>query len=604
MNYYEDQVMQVFHLVNGPKPRPSLRKIAKQTGVPFATVQRWSKCGYKKPQDVGPSGNFHISKQAEQGLVKYMAASNVRKSSKGRRQLGKKLLQFMQTAPRSSSKKRFHRVGKKYWQNVKKRHPIVAEKTPELQDGKREVPSSKAIADCLTQIRTLNDQFHFQAKDVANCDEIGLELNKRSKVFVIKPGYLSKVLGEEDIVNEDSKRPKMLGEQKTRHITVLLTCFADGSIMTPFFVFNKRNGTKKAQRELKEQGFACTVTNSGYIGATEFQQYFKLFQKEVKEKAGEDHTLLVLDGAVPHVDYESAKSAASSNTEMELLPPNKSHVMQPLDVTVNKVFRTRFMRALRDKLEEIDYEVLSMAELATIVSLTLKEIDPKVVIDGFRKSGIWPITHKSRGYNARFTLLKGEHYNWKRYYQRFRGQSIATNLRAHDVPSDAINSSGKRARPGTEEGSNMAQQSREMKAFHDAFFFPPKRDPAKKKAKKSSASVLAGPVTLTTQEALEELKRRQVKRETKKKILTSKAETGNKVALKQKKQPDSTPKSKKRMATEQVEGTRNPKKNKPNSSLLTSEPIPQGSTSKRKSTHGRKLKRKVDAIYAYEQHQH
>jgi hypothetical protein len=56
--------------------------------------------------------------------------------------------------------------------------------------------------------------------------------------------------------------------------------------------------------------------------------------------------LLIIDWYGPHFTLAQIKKYDKRNIFIELVPPNMIRVMQPLDVAVKKVFRTRLERVM------------------------------------------------------------------------------------------------------------------------------------------------------------------------------------------------------------------------------------------------------------------
>ena len=119
-----------------------------------------------------------------------------------------------------------------------------------------------------------------------------------------------------------------------QYITVHCAGSADGGRLPPFILYKGKN---VYQRWMKG-GLAAAVygvSESGWMDSDNFLSWFKkLFLPAVSHLTKEALVLLFLDGHYSHISIELIKLARSNNVEILCLPPNTTHLLQPLDVGV------------------------------------------------------------------------------------------------------------------------------------------------------------------------------------------------------------------------------------------------------------------------------
>ncbi|KAL0879311.1 hypothetical protein ABMA27_003090 [Loxostege sticticalis] len=105
--------------------------------------------------------------------------------------------------------------------------------------------------------------------------------------------------------------------------------------------------------------------------------------------------LLIYDGHSTHVDLNVIEYAASEGITILKLPPHSSDVLQPLDCSA--------MKPLKDRWEDevIKWQRLHIgaklpkSEFARILTRIWDELDPLILQNGFRKTGIHPLNRSA-----------------------------------------------------------------------------------------------------------------------------------------------------------------------------------------------------------------
>jgi len=105
--------------------------------------------------------------------------------------------------------------------------------------------------------------------------------------------------------------------------------------------------------------------------------------------------LLIIDSIRPHLTEDVKKKVSEENTIPVIIPGSLTKILQPLDISVNKSFKTN----LRQILESLTIEELSLTKTGRLRRATLtnvaewvlqewKDVTPICIINGFRKAEI------------------------------------------------------------------------------------------------------------------------------------------------------------------------------------------------------------------------
>lgn len=89
------------------------------------------------------------------------------------------------------------------------------------------------------------------------------------------------------------------------------------------------------------RGWKAFYTKSGWMNGETFAEWFeKCFVPFVNDKrSGNETAILLLDGHKSHESTQLLECAESNNIDIIMMPPNLTHLLQPMDVAVFKVCR-------------------------------------------------------------------------------------------------------------------------------------------------------------------------------------------------------------------------------------------------------------------------
>ncbi|XP_045036776.1 uncharacterized protein LOC116930182 [Daphnia magna] len=179
------------------------------------------------------------------------------------------------------------------------------------------------------------------------------------------------------------------GAERGVNVMMLVFVNAIGSSTPPVFVFPR----KKQNPDLIKGGpTGCLglVHESGWMTAENFLlslQHFHGIVKSTKEKP----VLLTLDNHSSHIDYNVVKFAKDNGIILLTFPPQCSHALQPLDVSVFGPFKSALKKSHNQWLQDHPGQRISIKEVAHLCRVPyMEKVIPGNITPGFQKTGIYP----------------------------------------------------------------------------------------------------------------------------------------------------------------------------------------------------------------------
>ncbi|XP_060801979.1 uncharacterized protein LOC132902121 isoform X1 [Amyelois transitella] len=224
-------------------------------------------------------------------------------------------------------------------------------------------------------------------------------LNKTIKTLGLqdKPGAIWNV--DETNFSKDPLKSKIVGVKghaATRTIstpgkdntTVLLGASAAGDKIPPLIIFKGKYVWDEWTSPNAYPRTTYAATKNGWMESDVFEAFFK---KSFLPSIGvERPVLLIYDGHATHVGLNIIEAARDANVTILKLPPHTSHILQPLDISVMKSFKDRWDKVLV-KWQRLNIGVqLPKKEFSRIIGEVWAGIEPQILMNGFRKAGIYP----------------------------------------------------------------------------------------------------------------------------------------------------------------------------------------------------------------------
>lgn len=173
------------------------------------------------------------------------------------------------------------------------------------------------------------------------------------------------------------------------HFTSVICCWnAIGTFIPPCFVYMDTTNEK-----LLDDGPAGAIawcSDSGYITSEIFTNWINFFIKCVRSNKNLP-VLLILDNHISYQNLDTINLARENGVIILSVPPYTTHKLQPLNVAVNKPFKTAFEKAVNNFQKNYPDRRITQFDIAKLVKCACEEsATVETATNGFRKCGIFP----------------------------------------------------------------------------------------------------------------------------------------------------------------------------------------------------------------------
>ncbi|XP_029375064.1 uncharacterized protein LOC115054154 [Echeneis naucrates] len=276
----------------------------------------------------------------------------------------------------------FSKLGQTWWLNFRKRQEknITIQPADNVVRGRTVCVRKEAVDQFFLLLSTVMDTHGLRDKphQIYNCNETGFQLG-RKRVILQKSASLGfkPTPGSRD------------------HISVLACFNAAGEDIPPFIIYSKAypGGVR-----YKTQGPPNALYGWSELGCINSDLFKRWFLKHFLVRATKERPLLLIfDGHKSPVNLEVVEAARKEDIILLCLPPHCSHILQPLDGGLFMLLRQHFGTLIGDGCAADTHFSISKKEFSGLFKGTYQvakeEEGIRVVKEGFRKCGIYPLNH-------------------------------------------------------------------------------------------------------------------------------------------------------------------------------------------------------------------
>jgi hypothetical protein len=184
---------------------------------------------------------------------------------------------------------------------------------------------------------------------------------------------------------------RKFGDSK-KTITAALAVTASGEKLDPFLIFDGTRNGRVARELAVGDGYPPELhatCNANHWMTT--QDMLVWLETVVLPFVGDRRYLLVLDAFRGHWKSEFITAVQNTNGHLLQIPPNITHIAQPLDISVNKPLKDRINRAkIIDSIASIEtgQRKIGRREMAKYLCDAWREISQEVILNGWIKAGL------------------------------------------------------------------------------------------------------------------------------------------------------------------------------------------------------------------------
>ena len=268
-----------------------------------------------------------------------------------------------------------------WWDRFRKRHPHLTMRAGEALAYRRAVASSpetiKNYFDQLEEVLISNSLYNCPSR-IYNIDESGFPLQHQ-------PGKRIGVRGQKHVMVNTSG-------DKTQ-VTVLACVRADGCYMPPMVIFKRSDLTEDLiQGEIPNTLYG--LSKSGWMDGDLFAKWFNFHF--LKHAPSERPILILLDGHSSHYSPKVIREAALAGVILFCLPPNITHLAQPLDVTPFHSLKSHWYNACDQYMSSHPGKRVTIYNFSELFSQAwFQAMIPRTIMSGFRATGVYPFNRRA-----------------------------------------------------------------------------------------------------------------------------------------------------------------------------------------------------------------
>lgn len=219
-----------------------------------------------------------------------------------------------------------------------------------------------------------------QAHLIYNYDETNLVDDPGKKKILTKRG---------------TKYPEAIKNSTKAAVSIMICGNAAGNILPPYVNY-KADHLWDTWTEGGPPGTRYNRSKSGWFDTNSFEDwFFTIVLPAVRREEGKK--LLIGDNLSSHISYDVLKACEEHNIAFVALPPNSTHLTQPLDVAYFRPFKIHWRNVI-DGWKSTEQGLRSSTVQKNIFPTLLSKLWEKVIPRteenlkaGFKKTGIYPV---------------------------------------------------------------------------------------------------------------------------------------------------------------------------------------------------------------------
>ena len=263
-----------------------------------------------------------------------------------------------------------------WWERFCQRNPQVTLRTAVPLSYARAMASDRAVIDkyydTLEDTLKSNDIFD-KPGNCFNFDESGIPLSPKSPKVIDEVG---------------SKNPSYLTGNSKSQVTVLACASAAGYAIPPFVIFDRKTLNPQYTRG-EVPGTLYGLSQSGWIDKVLFSEWF--FNHFLVYAPPIRPLLLLMDGHSSHFCPEVIRAAAAEKVILFVLPPNTTHLSQPLDKGCFGPLKTKWKEVCHKFITKNPGRQITRFDFSSLFSEAwYQAMTMPNIIASFRKTGICP----------------------------------------------------------------------------------------------------------------------------------------------------------------------------------------------------------------------
>lgn len=197
------------------------------------------------------------------------------------------------------------------------------------------------------------------------------------------------------ITRRGAKYPEKI-QDASKACTSIMVCGSAAGELAPLYVNYKAEKLWSTWTENGPEGARYNRTKSGWFDHQVFEDWFMSLMLPILKKQ-DGPKVLIGDNLSSHISLEVLRLCEENNVKFIALPPNATHLLQPLDVAVFRSLKIAWRSLLAEWKESTSGSRCTsvpkdeLPGLLNKMTIKLKESIKTNLKSGFRKTGIFPL---------------------------------------------------------------------------------------------------------------------------------------------------------------------------------------------------------------------
>ena len=351
----------------------SVRAAAQKFNVPKSTLGDRVSGRVLPGATSGP--NTYLSIDEEKELVRFLCRSSAIGHGRTRQEVIAIVERVL--ASRGSTKK----VSSGWWTSFVSRHPEIVLRTPATLSLSRAGASDRCVLDSYydeLESTLVENGLNDNPCLIFNMDETGMPLDPTKPKIVTFKGH---------------KNPMQVSGGEKSQVTVVGCVSASGQCLPPMVIWDR----KALPPELavgEVPGTIYGLSEKGWMDQELFDMWFHMHFLRYAPLARP--LLLLMDGHSSHFCPTTIRSAAQEKVILFALPPNTTHLTQPLDKAVFGPLKMCWRKVCHNFIVKNPGMHITKVNFSYVFSEAwIQALTPKNIMAGFRTTGIYPFNRNA-----------------------------------------------------------------------------------------------------------------------------------------------------------------------------------------------------------------
>ncbi|OAQ57289.2 DDE superfamily endonuclease [Pochonia chlamydosporia 170] len=272
-------------------------------------------------------------------------------------------------------------VGLNWTTRFLRRHNYGKRLQKKLHSDRQASEDLSRVAEYFQKLSHVYQEEGILSEDIWNMDETGFRIG----------------VGKDQLIVTKRKRAHYFGIPENRESATAIEAISAGGEYIPAFLIvagQVHMAQWYAQPELNPDT-AIRPTPSGYTNDQVGLEWLEHFDKHTAKKRVGKKRLLILDGHGSHHTKEFIAYCDAHDIVPFGLPPNLTHLLQPLDVVVFQPLKHYHAKALDVMVRDGLVNITKIEFLSCIEEVRRQAFKESTILTSFKKTGIWPFNPQS-----------------------------------------------------------------------------------------------------------------------------------------------------------------------------------------------------------------